>query len=206
MTRIEELHHIVELLKKHELPISPILEYSIQERERQYTDEDGISVVCESEHPIYTKDFDAYKWDFSHLSVGSAGGKKLPHKAILLLSIIHQIESGSMESNEIPLENTTARAFVEQWSELLPDAKSPSVWIPFWYMKTEPFWHFKAANDEQLLAGLLSFGGHPSIGQMRPIIKFACLDDELFAMLKDGHNRNLLKEILISTYVLPFIE
>ena len=39
MTKIEELHYIIELLNKHDLPMSPILEYAIKEREEQYTTE-----------------------------------------------------------------------------------------------------------------------------------------------------------------------
>lgn len=204
MNKIDELYQIIDLRKKHNLPISPILEYAIQERENQYKEEEGISIVNEPEKSIYTKEFDSYIKDIANLSVGYTSGKKLPHKAILLLSIIRQIESGEMERNEISLDNATSRLFIELWNEFIPNIKSPSVWIPFWYMKTEPFWHFKSTNDEQLLTGLLYFGGHPSIGQMRSIIKYAYLDNEFFIMLKDKHNRNLTKEILINTYIRPF--
>ena len=35
MTKIEELHYIIELLNKHDLPLSPILEYAIKEKEEE---------------------------------------------------------------------------------------------------------------------------------------------------------------------------
>lgn len=127
MTKIEELHYIEELLKKHNLPISPILEYSIQEREKQYLKEEKVFSVQQPKPLVYHKDLETYKYYLSHLSVGSAGGKKLPHKAILLLAIISQIESGVMNINEIPLDNIISRAFVTQWNALISNIKSPSV-------------------------------------------------------------------------------
>lgn len=42
MTKIEELHHIIELIKKHDLPLSPILEYAIKERQDQYIKADSL--------------------------------------------------------------------------------------------------------------------------------------------------------------------
>ena len=36
MDRISELHLILDLIQKHNLPLSPILEYAIQERENEY--------------------------------------------------------------------------------------------------------------------------------------------------------------------------
>ena len=65
------------------------------------------------------------------------------------------------------------------------DTKVPSVWTPFWYMKSESFWHFKSVEDDDLLHGLLAFAGHPSIGQMRLVIKYAYLDKALFGLLEN---------------------
>ena len=206
MTKIEELHSIIELIKKHDLPLSPILEYAIKEREDQYKKveslENGVATVCESlpEFSIY-KELEDYGKEFSSLSVGIVGGRKLPHKAILLISIIHLIEIGVLEENKIPLDKVISSAFISTWKTYFNDAKVPSVWIPFWYMKSESFWHFKAAESEELLSALLSFAGHPSIGQMRPVIKYAFLDDVLFNYMQIERNRKQLKEVLLNTYL-----
>lgn len=85
MTKIEELHYIIELLNKHDLPMSPILEYAIKEREEQYTTEaNGLSMVREDD-PLFDvyKELEDYEKEFSNLSVGVSKGRKLPHKAIL---------------------------------------------------------------------------------------------------------------------------
>ena len=72
---------------------------------------------------------------------------------------------------------------------------------PFWYMKSESYWHFKSNGNDRLLEGLLNFAGHPSIGQMRAVIKFAYLDDNLFRYIQNEEERKRLKEVLIKTYI-----
>lgn len=206
MTKIEELHHIIELIKKHDLPLSPILEYAIKERQDQYIKaeslENGVAMVSEP-LPVFTvyKDLEDYAKEFACLSVGVFGGRKLPHKAILLISIMNMIETDVIEENKIPLDKRISSAFISTWKNYFNGARVPSVWIPFWYMKSESFWHFKAAESEELLSALLSFAGHPSVGQMRPIIKYAYLDRALFDYLKNEGCREKLKEVLINNYI-----
>ena len=206
MTKIEELHHIIELIKKHDLPLSPILEYAIKERQDQYIKadslENGVATVCEPQ-PDFTiyKELEDYVKEFACLSVGAVGGRKLPHKAILLISIMHLIETGLIEENKIPLDKRISSSFISTWKDYFYGAKVPSVWIPFWYMKSESFWHFKAAESDEILNALLSFAGHPSIGQMRPVIKYAFFDDVLFYYMQTERNRKQLKEVLLKTYI-----
>ena len=206
MTKIEELQYIIELIKKHDLPLSPILEYAIKERQDQYKKaeslENGVAMVCEpqSDFAVY-KELEDYSKEFACLSVGVINGRKLPHKAILLISIMHLIETGAIEENKIPLDKRISSAFISTWKNYFNVAKVPSAWIPFWYMKSEPFWHFKAAESEELLSALLSFAGHPSIGQMRPVIKHAFFDDVLFNYMQKERNRKQLTEVLLKTYI-----
>lgn len=204
MTKIEELHYIIELLNKHDLPLSPILEYAIKEREEQYIIEaNGISMVREDE-PVFDvyKEMEDYEKEFANLSVGVVKGKKLPHKAILLLGIIKLIEDGIIIENRIELDKVIANSFSTCWKKYLGDEKIPSIWIPFWYLKSESFWHFKPNGNEDLLQGLLQFAGHPSVGQMRPVIKYAYLDKALFDYMENVGCREKLREILINNYIL----
>lgn len=204
MTKIEELHYIVELLQKHDLPVSPILEYAIKEREEQYTSEtEGSNSIVRDTATLSNeyRELDEYARDFSVMSVGVVKGKKLPHKAILLLGIMKLIEDGIITENRIELGKVIADAFSSSWKKYMGDAKVPSVWTPFWYLKSESFWHFKSNGNEDLLQGLLSFAGHPSIGQMRPVIKYAYLDKALYDYLENEGCREKLRRILIETYL-----
>ena len=107
MKKIDELHTILELIKKHDLPLSPILEYAIKEKEDQYMNEYALdkkaTAVAEPQPKSAAyKELDDYVQEFANLSVGSSRGKKLPHKAVLLLGIMHLIENGQLADNKLP--------------------------------------------------------------------------------------------------------
>lgn len=202
MTKIEELHYIKELLNKHDLPLSPILEYAIKEREEQYTlDNNNITLVREND-PVFDvyKELEDYMQEFANLSVSVSKGKKLPHKAILLIALMDLIETGMITDNRIELNNMIAKAFSSTWNKYF-DTNVPTVWTPFYHLKGESFWHFKANGNEDKLTDLLSFGGTPSVGKMRPIIKYAFLDKSLFDYMENDGCRDKLREVLIKTYI-----
>ncbi len=201
MTTKEELELVLQIMKKHDLPMSPILEYAIKEK---------IDGNAPSTTPVNSTPFKesvnnntnvSYVELLRNLSTGIQNGKKLPHKAVLLLSILTLVDNGAITDNKIPLDKTIANAFATTWGEYLHNNKIPSVWIPFWYMKSEPFWHFKALADENILQNLLCFAGHPSVGQMRNVIKYAYVDEQLFSLMQDRVERSKLKEALIETYL-----
>lgn len=204
MTAKDELNHILDLIRKYNLPLSPILEYAINEKIELYTDEpeEPSDIVCEPQLE-YTirKELEDYIKDFAYLSVGISAGRKLPHKAILLIGIVHLIENDTISENKIPLDKSISDVFTDYWNSYFKDSIVPSVWTPFYHLKSEPFWHFKAADTEERLQMLLSFGGTPSVGKMRPIIKYAYLDDELFSLLKDERSRTQIREVLIKNYL-----
>ena len=202
MNHIEELYYIVELLHKHNLPLSPILEYAIKEREEQYVNEEPEMVHArDKEHePEVCKKLEDYIGEFENMSVGVSKGKKLPHKAILLLSLMNMIEAGIISDNRIDLDNAITYAFAYTWNTYY-DTKVPTVWTPFYHLKSEPFWHFKANHNEEKMNDLFSFGGTPSIGKMRLVIKYAYLDKTLFDYMENTEYRNKLKEVLINNYI-----
>ena len=201
MTTKEELELVLQIMKKHDLPMSPILEYAIKEKidgNASSTTQINITPVKE---PINNNTNASYVEFFRNLSTGVQNGKRLPHKAVLLLSILSLVGNGVVKDNKLLLDKTIANAFASTWGDYLQNTKIPSVWIPFWYMKSEPFWHFKALEDENILQNLLCFAGHPSVGQMRNVIKYAYVDEQLFSLMQDGDERIKLKEALIETYL-----
>lgn len=126
----------------------------------------------------------------------------MPHKAILLICIMNLIKNGVIIENQIEIDKTIVLAFASTWRKYYGDVKLPSVWTPFWYLKSETFWHFEPnENEAELLQGLLKFAGHPTIGQMRPVIKYAYLDNALFGYFRNDGSRDSLKKILEMTYI-----
>ena len=45
------------------------------------------------------------------------------------------------------------------------------------------------------------FAGHPSVGQMRPVIKYAYFDKALFDYMENEGCRDRLKLVLIEKYI-----
>ena len=202
MTTKEELELVLQIVKKHDLPMSPILEYAIKEKidgnKSSTTLPINSTPVKESVNVVTNA---SYVEIFRNLSTGVQNGKKLPHKAVLLLSILTLVENVTITENKIHLDKIIANTFASTWGEYLHNTKTPSVWIPFWYMKSEPFWHFKALADENILQNLLCFAGHPSVGQMRNVIKYAYVDEQLFSLMQDREESSKLKKALIETYL-----
>ena len=201
MTTKEELELVLQIMKKYDLPMSPILEYVIKEK----IDGNVSSTIPVNStpviEPVNNNTNASYVEIFRNLSTGVQNGKKLPHKAVLLLSILTLVENVTITENKIHLDKIIANTFASTWGEYLHNTKTPSVWIPFCYMKSEPFWHFKALADENILQNLLCFAGHPSVGQMRNVIKYAYVDEQLFSLMQDREESSKLKKALTETYL-----
>ena len=199
MTTTEELELLLQIMQKHDLPMSPILEYAIKEKlQGNTTAEESAMDLTKSN---FTKPNISYVGMFRNLSTGVQNGKKLPHKAILLLSILELVSHEAINENKFDLNKTIASSVATTWDSFHLGPRTPSVWIPFWYMKSEPFWHFKAAIDESILRNLLNFAGHPTVGQMRNVIKYAFVDEQLFELMQDANECSALANALIETYL-----
>ena len=205
MTEKEELELILRLMKKHGLPLSPILAYSIQERLSLFQEEsekvsDGLVFEELSSHKEKTSLCD-YEEMFSHLSVSLIGGKKAPNKAILLLAIMHRIEKGDMMENKIYPNSDTTKAFMLQWLRSFPNTRVPSLWKPFYHLSSEPFYHFKEMNSTQDLEILINHRRTISIGNLRSLIQYSYLDSDLFDYMCDATSRARLRNVLIKNYI-----
>lgn len=205
MTEKEELELILRLLKKHGLPLSPILEYSIQERLSLLQEEsdkvsDGLAfeeLSCHKER-IPLSDYEEM---FSCLSVSLSGGKKAPNKAVLLLAIMYRIEKGDMMDNKIYPNSDISKAFMLQWLKFFPYTLVPSLWKPYYHLCSEPFYHFKEKNNIQDLEILANHRGTMSIGNLRSLIQYSYLDSDLFDYMCDATSRERLRNVLIKNYI-----
>ena len=201
MTTKEELELLLQIMQKHDLPMSPILEYAINEKLQGNTSAEMSPMHLIAFESNSSLPDTSYVEMFRNLSTGVQNGKKLPHKAVLLLSILELVGNGTIKENKIDLSKMIASSFATTWDFFQLGPKTPSVWIPFWYMKSEPFWHFKALSDENVLRNLLCFAGHPTVGQMRTVIKCAFVDEQLFELMRDEKERSALVNALIETYL-----
>lgn len=204
MSDKDELEMILRLIAKQGLPLSPILEYAIKERLEQCVE--GTNDNLSKGLPSTDMDmpFVDYEKMFTNLNVNVSEGKVAPNKAILLLAIIKLLEDEELIENCIVPDKTLAKAFDEQWQYYFKNRKTPSIWTPYYRMRTEPFWHFKPNGGNELISEINREPDKMTIGKLRSLIKYAYIDKSLWGYMQEDLSRCQLRELLINKYIKQF--
>lgn len=144
------------------------------------------------------KDFEYYKDCFSSLNTMKKTGKRAPHKALLLLSVIDLIEHGVITDCRIPLSEELVKQFKQNTSKFLGESImfQPKANYPYYHMRSEPFWQL-VTNPNCSIDKITNY----SLSSLRGNIAYARIDEELFELLKNQNVRAKLRVILISTYI-----
>ena len=123
-----------------------------------------------------------------------------PHKPLLLLAVIELIERGQIRENKIPLSPDLAETFMRYWSKVTN--RKPNIALPFFHLKSDGFWHLhpnpgyeKALEIANRITG---------ISRLREVIAHVSLDDDLFVLLTDTGDREIIRQTLIYVYLLEF--
>ncbi len=149
------------------------------------------------------KNISDYLERFSNLNTNKQQGKIAPHKAILLLSVIDLVEQGQIQSNKIELTEKLANQFKVNWGKYVEDENvfQSNIGAPYVHLRGESFWKLipsKGNKEADLSSNINSY----SINSLRSQFQYAEIEMELFDLLQDEQNRNKLREVLISTYLL----
>ena len=137
-----------------------------------------------------------YIREFSSLRIDRAHGDA-PHQPVLLLSIIEQIEQGQIENNEIPPSPHLVEVFLKYWNSITN--RKPNIALPFFHLKSRSFWHHHPNPDyEKALEVVTQI---KTFSQLRKIISHASLDEDLFAILNQPLERDILRKTLIDKYL-----
>ena len=126
-------------------------------------------------------------------------GKTAPHKAVMLISIIDTITSGLYSANAFYFSDVLERGFRLAWIRCVGDNPlfKPVAATPFWHLGGEPFWHLKREDGGKIDEVQQT----PSGAKLREMSVVASLDPELFTLLQDEQAADLLRGILIDTYL-----
>jgi putative restriction endonuclease len=146
------------------------------------------------------KNLDYYLYRFANLRIDRSHGKPAPHKAILLLSTIELIERHSISINEIELTPEIVSTFLNYWNALYPSQKG-IVSLPFFHLKSDGFWHLLPNEGYEKSFNLLR--QIRSNYQIRDMVKYAYLDNELFQLLSLDKNRTMFRRVIINEYFDP---
>lgn len=181
----ENYQNTTNYLQEHSIICNKLPEY--------YNNRNGILNPRSKEDSIITE---KYIHHFNNLKVSNHMGRKAPHKYVLLISIFKLIGKRIINTNIINSSNVVETEFMINWNQYVPinTPFKPNYAIPFWYMKSEPFWKLYYANGELITNQWKSIINPAK--QRKEII--AELNIELFDIIREEEYREILISHLIS--------
>ena len=122
-----------------------------------------------------------------------------PHKPVLLISVLDEIDRGHISENRVYLSVELVAAFRENWCLLpLPSGNwLERVWVPFRYLLTNGFWEL--INDGETLSGKEAGDPH-SVGDLLRRVHYARFASDLWVLLQDRTARMALRQHLLQVY------
>ena len=122
-----------------------------------------------------------------------------PHKPVLLLSILDEIDRGHIRENEISLTVELVAAFRENWQVLpLPPGNwLERIWNPYRYLLQDGFWDL--VKDGIPLAGK-DIGQPNSVNDMRKRVDYGVFAADLWELLQDRVTRTVFRRHLLQVY------
>ena len=136
---------------------------------------------------------------FANLHRHSRGGMGYaPHKPVLLLAVLDEVERGAVVNNLIVIIPELAATFRAYWNALVPAAtwKQRMVY-PFRYLIQDGFWEL--VRDNQVLTAK-ELGDPTSINQLAALIDGAHFAPDLWELLQDKTALSALRSQLLQTY------
>ncbi|MDF7825868.1 HNH endonuclease [Pontiellaceae bacterium B12227] len=144
------------------------------------------------------KTLQKYVHKFKHLRQGVTKYGPAPHKPVLLLAVLRGLDEGWISGNHIELSPELVGAFKSIWSNVVTTGHSPLIAQPFFYMRSEKFWHHipnpgfeewvKVARNCQ------------AIGVLQRSISHVQLDTDLYALMISPIEREVLRQALLERY------
>lgn len=138
---------------------------------------------------------------FTHLNVAKYRGQKAPHKAVLMLAVIDLIEEGAIDSPFVYLTDELIKKFNTVWKYYVGDSPlfKPDICKPFYHLRHESFWRLIGRNkaDDDIPYDTVNY----TVKYLRDTYVCAVLDSWLLDSLQNQNNRDVLRTILIGTYL-----
>ncbi len=141
-------------------------------------------------------DIDDWLNAFAKLHVDRSKGIA-PHKPVMLLAVLELVERGVITDGTVRLDSDLLFTYRSWWDLLVPEREF-SIALPFFHMKSEPFWE------------LVPRGGHEdvivhrrqmrSVREIREHVECARLDPGLFSLIRDRRENARLVKVLQERY------
>ena len=138
-----------------------------------------------------------------NLRTNNKYGRKSPHKAVLMLTVIELYEKSILTDNEIYYDDKLKSMFLKVWNRVLHEEPlfHSEAYLPFWYLQNDSFWHIvPIRGKEDILSLMRDTNIKPSETKLNDSVKCAELDDDLYFLMTIPSGRSSLKRALLETY------
>jgi len=139
-----------------------------------------------------------YQHKFTRLRQGVTKYGPAPHKPVLLLAVMDGFDRGWITENRIDLSPELVGRFKSIWNQLVITDHCPLIVQPFFYMRSEKFWHHVAAPGFEEWVKISK--NCQSIGVLKRAVQYAVLDHDLFVLLSDPISRGVLRLSILDKY------
>lgn len=121
-----------------------------------------------------------------------------PHKPILLISLIQSIQQNIFQTNQITILPELVGLFKSNWASLVETNHTCLFTLPFYHMSSEPFWNLVPNPGCEIW--VKSKSSMRSFANLTTAIKYAIIDNELFNLLQNKEESNVLLYFLLDKY------
>jgi len=121
-----------------------------------------------------------------------------PHKPVLLLSIFELIKNGEITTPRIFIIPDLLIAFKDNWKKLVVTGHKENFSLPFFHLRSEPFWHLKSKNQFQDF--ITSSKSIKSFKSLTENILYAEIDHSLFQLLQRPTENAFFTNLILDTY------
>jgi putative restriction endonuclease len=121
-----------------------------------------------------------------------------PHKPILLLAISRLIQNKTIQSRFIEITPELVLEFKDLWSKLVVTNHFPNFSLPFFHMRSEPFW--KLVSKTGLDFPITSSNSIKSLNGLKEALLYAEIDNELYELLSKELECVVIQETLLEKY------
>ncbi len=139
-----------------------------------------------------------YLYKLTHLRRDNKYGGA-PHKPIMILSVISNIEIGLINNNKIFITPELVGVFKNLWSNLVESERHHCIFsLPFYHLRTEAFWTLIAKKGyENAVQSKIAM---KSFSNLQSAINYAEIDIELYNFLSNKEEREIIKYAILDKY------
>lgn len=119
----------------------------------------------------------------TRLRVNRQHGRFSPHKPVMMLAVLDLALAGRIPDNRVRLDPALLERYRAYWDVVAVAGDQPSPYLPFFHLRTEPFWKLHAVDGQE--AALAALTTARSMSQVHALLDFASLDDAVWHALQD---------------------